>query len=178
MAHRQQREFFERVRAKFPRAFDGVKVLDCGSLDINGTLRDLFTNSDYIGVDIRAGTNVDLVSPVHLLALPDGSFDTVVSAEMLEHDEHWAASIRRMTELLKSGGLLALSAAGKGREEHGTARAPGIHGLYGTSAHYYRNLVPADVLSVFNGTMDTTFSDWRIGREKAHHDLYFYGVRR
>lgn len=39
------------------------RVIDVGSFDVNGTLRDLFDNGDYVGVDRVAGPNVDFVMP-------------------------------------------------------------------------------------------------------------------
>jgi SAM-dependent methyltransferase len=179
MAHHQQRKFFTKLRKRFPEKFRYVRVLDCGSLDVNGSLKELFTESEYIGVDIRPGKNVDLVSPVHQLPLEDGAFDTVVSAEMLEHDEHWQASLRRMVALLKPGGLLAISAAGEGRPVHGTDAIPDVdQATYGTSPSYYRNLTPADLHAAFDDAMDEHFRVWDIGRHLEHCDLYFFGVTR
>lgn len=179
MAHRQQRKFFANLRKRFPGAFHQVRVVDCGSLDVNGSLKDLFTESEYIGVDIRPGKNVDLVSVVHQLPLEDGTFDTVVSAEMLEHDEHWRASLRRMTALLKPGGLLAISAAGAGRAVHGTEAVPDVDQMiYGTSPTYYRNLTPADLHEAFDDALDQHFRMWDIARHLGHCDLYFFGVTR
>jgi hypothetical protein len=37
---------------------------------------------------------------------------------MLEHDPHWRASLRRMVELLRPGGVLILTCAGPSREPH------------------------------------------------------------
>ncbi len=36
MAHGQQQQFMQNVRDRFPEKFSGVRVLDVGSLDING----------------------------------------------------------------------------------------------------------------------------------------------
>lgn len=178
MAHREQRAFFATVRRRFPWAFRRVRVLDCGSLDINGTLKPLFTNSRYVGVDIRPGANVDLVSRVHDVDLPDGSFDTVVSAEMLEHDEYWCRSLQRMYRLLKRGGLLVVSAAGTGRAEHGTETNPDADAIYGTSPMYYRNLTPKDLKVAFGAQLMRRFSFCRVRENGRHADLYFYGVKR
>ena len=40
MAHPEQREFILKVKEKYPEFFKGKKVLDIGSLDINGSARD------------------------------------------------------------------------------------------------------------------------------------------
>jgi hypothetical protein len=78
MSHEQQMNFCRRVRGMKPEFFREVLVLDVGSLDINGNNRALFTNCLYLGVDLGSGRNVDVVSPVHQLGLPDSTFDTIV----------------------------------------------------------------------------------------------------
>lgn len=42
MAHKEQKEFFDSVREKYPQYFKEVKVIDLGSLDVNGSLKELF----------------------------------------------------------------------------------------------------------------------------------------
>jgi len=66
MAHPQQTEFCNRVRLMFPQHFNNVVVLDIGAMDINGNNRIHFTNSKYIGIDIGAGMNVDIVCSGHI----------------------------------------------------------------------------------------------------------------
>lgn len=172
MAHTEQRRFFRKVCKRFPMSFQKVRALDCGSLNVNGTLRDLFVESDYVGVDIMSGPNVDVVSPIHEVPLADASFDTVVSAEMLEHDPYWSQSLQRMYALLKPGGLLVLSAAGLGRLEHGTMAHPDAGRLYSVLPAYYRNIAPADLTQAFDGL---PFTSSKIGIDKRHRDIYFVG---
>jgi hypothetical protein len=61
MAHSQQRDFFQGVKNKKPEAFTGVEVLEVGSLNINGTVRDFFDSTRYIGADVAEGRDVDVV---------------------------------------------------------------------------------------------------------------------
>ncbi len=49
MAHTQQQDFCIGVRKRYPNRFENARVLDIGSLDINGNNRFLFTNEDYTG---------------------------------------------------------------------------------------------------------------------------------
>lgn len=174
MAHRQQRKFFEVTRKKYPQAFHQVRVVDCGSLDVNGCLRDLFTESEYIGVDVRSGQNVDLVSPIHEVPLPDGAFDTVVSAEMLEHDPYWVESLQRMYALCKPGGWIVLSAAAPGRKEHGTSQHPDAGVTYGVLPAYYRNISAADLRFAFQGL---PFAMSKTSAHLKHCDIYFVGQK-
>lgn len=177
MAHKEQNEWFQKIKAKFPDSFTGVRVIDCGSLDVNGSLADLFTESVYIGVDIVAGKNVDIVKPVHELDYKE-DFDVVVSAEMLEHDEHWRESLAKMYEMLKPGGLMAISAAGKGRAEHGTSRT-GRGDVWGTSPDYYMNIEEGHIKGEYKlkDTPGPLFTEWEIEYEPNHKDIYFWGIK-
>lgn len=53
MAHQEQSDFCRRLVFRWPHLFDSKKVLDCGSLDINGNNRYLFRGGSYIGIDIQ-----------------------------------------------------------------------------------------------------------------------------
>jgi len=176
MAHREQRDFFKKVQNMFPRAFRDVMALDCGSLDVNGCLRGFFTgkNTVYIGVDIVPGPNVNLVFKVHELPIIAPLFDTVVSAEMLEHDEFWRESLARMYKVLKPGGLMAISCAGPTRHEHGTQRTSRGK-LYGTSPDYYKNLSQQDIASALS-VDDATFHKFETSG-RGTEDTYFWGVK-
>lgn len=91
---------------------DTARVLDVGSYDVNGTLRPLIEKRgwSYLGLDLEAGPNVDVVSEEpYLYPFAGGAFDVVVSAGTMEHVEalwYWIPELARM---LRSGGLLALT---------------------------------------------------------------------
>lgn len=95
-------------------------VLDIGSFDANGrpewSIRDLFT--DYIGLDMRTGKNVDVVCSSHNLPYPNEFFDVVVCLEMLEHDSNFYRTIDEAYRVLKSGGYLLLTARANGYPPH------------------------------------------------------------
>jgi SAM-dependent methyltransferase len=146
MAHQAQRVFFETVRNVYPELFDSVKVLEVGSLNINGTARDFFTNCDYLGLDIGPGLGVDLVVSGADYDAPDGSFDVTVSAECFEHNPVWRETFANMVRLTKDNGLIIFTCAGEGRPEHGTSASD-----IGSSPltvdlgwEYYKNLTPND----------------------------------
>jgi ubiquinone/menaquinone biosynthesis C-methylase UbiE len=99
--------------------FTGQSVLEVGSMNVNGSVRELFaTAASYTGVDFMAGAGVDVVMNAHELAFPDASFDLVLSTEMLEHDDEFWLSVREMGRVLKPGGLLLLTARGNGFMPH------------------------------------------------------------
>jgi SAM-dependent methyltransferase len=120
-----------RLRRARPQMFTGGCVLECGSRNVNGSPRSLFQAAEYVGLDRQAGKGVDVVGLVHeWRGRPDGYFDVVISTEMLEHDPHWRASLRRMVELLRPGGVLILTCAGPMREPHSEDGAEQGGGYY------------------------------------------------
>ena len=87
MSHQQQLSFVASVKDQFPEYFSQTKVLEVGSLNINGSVRQFFQNPDeYIGCDLGEGPGVDIVCRGHELPYPDGAFDVVISCECFEHD--------------------------------------------------------------------------------------------
>lgn len=54
MAHFQQLQFVEMVARHMAADWAGLRVLEIGSADINGSVRPFFTHSDYTGVDLAA----------------------------------------------------------------------------------------------------------------------------
>lgn len=181
MAHTQQALFCTSVRDKFPAFFSGSLVLDVGSLDINGNNQFLFDDSCcYIGVDLTPGPNVDVLTPAHLLGLPDSTFDTVISTECLEHDRFYIETIRNIFRLLKPGGLLIITCATTGRPEHGTIRttpqdAPLLSLIDIEWGSYYKNITENDIRTAID--IDEAFNDFYFTVNDETHDLYFYGVK-
>lgn len=87
-----------------------AKTLDVGSLDINGSLRPIF--KDYTGMDMREGKNVDVVANGHEIPFGENTFDCVVCAETLEHDDFPQKTIDEIHRVIKPGGWLILAAPG------------------------------------------------------------------
>jgi len=178
VSHGEQQAFFAETARGFPDHFTGVRVLEVGSLDINGSVRRHFTDCDYTGVDIGPGPGVDVVAQGQELDFPDGSFDTTVSAECFEHNPYWMETFANMIRMTRSGGLIAFSCASTGRPEHGTSRSdPGSSPLtVGLGWEYYRNLTEDDFRTFFD--LDSMFSEHGFSYHAGSHDLYFWGVRR
>lgn len=188
MAHKEQKDWCELVKAAHPEYFIGTQVLDIGSLDINGNNRYLFDNCDYTGIDIGPGPNVDIICSGHEFK-SDEEFDVIISTECLEHDKHYAETLRNAYNLLKQGGLLLFSCAAPGRPEHGTART--TKGDSPFTNDYYRNLSEGDIREalVFYSepygdnkpnpvTIDELFTKYKFKiRTTFPQDLYFYGIK-
>ena len=100
------REFVKRLLERIPKG----KVLEVGSLDVNGNIRDLFGGWEYIGVDMRDGKNVDKIVNGHdlLKEFEPESFDLVVCIDTLEHDVRFWETIENMRGVLKTGGYLVV----------------------------------------------------------------------
>lgn len=137
MAHPAQQEFCAVVKQQFPEFFQGRRVLEIGSRNINGSVRELFEDCDYVGVDCEAGTGVDVVCLGHEYEAEPESFDVACAVETFEHDPHAERTVGHMVRLLRSGGLLFMTCAGEGRGEHGTARTGN---RYGPDSGFYRNV--------------------------------------
>jgi SAM-dependent methyltransferase len=174
MAHGAQRVFFEETRKQFPEFFSGQRVLEVGSLNINGTVRDFFSNCLYTGVDVAAGKDVDIVAQGQDLTFPDNSFDVTVSAECFEHNPYWKETFENMTRMTRPGGLVLFTCAAADRPEHGTARTDvGSSPLtVGIGWDYYRNLGEAD----FPQESLEAFGSHAFYDNRVNLDLYFVGV--
>ncbi len=164
--------FCESVKARFPRAFEGGRVLDCGSLDINGNNRYLFDGCEYRGIDVGEGRNVDSVSLIHEWDGDDGEYDTIISTECFEHDMHLRKSLARIGELIKPGGLFLFTCATTGRSEHGTSRRSKADAplLAGDAADYYRNVTEDMIADLFDDWHEAIF-------QTVGTDLQFWGIR-
>jgi hypothetical protein len=174
MAHLQQRDYFEKIRARFPDKFNDVNVIEIGSLDINGTVRDFFDSERYIGVDVGPGRGVDVVALGQDVDYPDNTFDVAVSAECFEHNPAWVETFANMIRM--SNDFVIMTCASEGRPEHGTTRtSPGSSPLT-LDWDYYRNLNEEDFREHFD--FDDLFIDYEFEYNPNSHDLYFWGVKR
>lgn len=106
---------------------DKLLIADVGSYDVNGTYRELIEanpNWKYIGIDIMAGPNVDVVVP-EVIKFSYASFsaygdwyrqagsvnyDVVISGQCLEHVRKPWQWIKQVASILKSGGLVFITA--------------------------------------------------------------------
>lgn len=101
----------------------GKRVADIGSQDVNGTPRPVvlpLKPAAYVGVDSAPGPGVDVVCDAEALKekFGDGSFDVVISTEMLEHVEDWRPVVRQLKAIVKPGGLLLVTTRSPGFPYH------------------------------------------------------------
>lgn len=96
-----------------------LNVLEIGSLDINGSVRSIFTNHarTYLGIDPQAGPGVDYVCDASLFDTGP-IWDVVVCAEVFEHAPVWREIVERAHGNLVEGGIFIATMAGEGRAPH------------------------------------------------------------
>lgn len=173
MAHTEQKEFIWGLRNKFPQFFNNKRVLEIGSLNLNGTIRDYFSDCKFVGVDLSFGDSVDVICEGQNYNAPDESYDVVCSTECFEHNLHWFETFKNMIRICKSDGLVFFTCATDGREEHGTFDNGPADSPF--TNEYYKNLNEKDFTSKIN--FDEYFSEYKFEVNNDAHDLYFYGIK-
>lgn len=125
----------------------GVRVLEIGSYNVNGTAR-MFCDhaAEYVGIDRRNGPGVDHVDAKDAYDGKAG-FDIVISTETLEHASDPAAVIATAKRAIKPGGLLVITAAGPGRKPHSADGGP-----YEPESEPYQGIKKTD--------LESWLSDW------------------
>ena len=178
MAHKEQLEFVELVADSLPDSFRVKRVIEVGSLDINGSVRKFFADCTYIGLDVAAGPGVDVVCQGQDYDGPTGSFDTVISCESMEHNPYWRETFRNMVRLCKPGGLVLMTCATTGRREHGTTRTDAAFSpnTVNMGWEYYRNLSSGNFKAAFD--LGTLYTHHRFFVNWLSFDLYFCGITR
>jgi hypothetical protein len=177
MAHKGMQDFITSVKNKFPSYFNNERVLDIGSLDINGNNRVFFENSDYTGIDLGEGKNVDIISLGHEYK-SDKKFDVVITTELLEHDIFWKKTFLNGYNLLDNYGLFIFTCAGIGREEHGTARTSPDASPFTSKMNFWENYYENRTMKDFVNILDFEENFFECSFQYTPGDLYFYGIKK
>lgn len=174
MAHGAQRIFVQMVKDARPEFFEWTNVIEIGSLNINGTVRDFFSYPNYVGFDVGEGPGVDYSVYGEEVAYPPNSFDVAITTECFEHAEGWRDIWLNMVRMLKPGGLIVMTCAGTGRPEHGTSRSDiGSSPLtVAQGTEYYGNLTPEDFTPDLREGVDVRFYE-----NTVNCDLYAWGIK-
>jgi len=169
--HLEARQYCESLAQRFPNHFRNRKVAEVGSLNINGTARNLFQGGDYTGIDHTAGRGVDVVGEAREV-LQNNIYDVVFSTEALEHDVNWEDTFLSMWVATSKGGLVFFTCATTGRPIHGTHE----HRPQDSPAtnEYYRNLTEQDFRQTFE--LEQMFAEHGFVVNAQSHDLYFWGI--
>lgn len=98
------------------RAFDqlyvreGDAILEVGSLDVNGSCREIFEGHDYLGIDWSPGPGVDIAIDGYDWngVISDGYYDIVISAQAMEHDPKFWLTLANIAKATKPGGHVCI----------------------------------------------------------------------
>jgi SAM-dependent methyltransferase len=178
MSHTTQVDFVKKITNFYPKHFKKIRMLEVGSLNINGTIRDFFSECEYVGYDVGKGECVDKVYDGIHFDEPDNYFDTVGSCNCFEHNPHWVSNFRDMHRMLKPNGLIFISVPTTGNPVHGTKKIdPEASPLtLNLSWEYYKNLTEADFRENFD--LDSMFSHYEFDTHDDPYDLYFFGFKK
>jgi SAM-dependent methyltransferase len=102
------------------REGEPLLVYDLGSQDINGSYRPLFAVGrwTYVGVDMAAGQNVDLVltDPYDWREIPAESVDVLISGQTFEHTEFFWLTMQQIARVLRPNAICCIIAPSSGPE--------------------------------------------------------------
>lgn len=145
-------------------------VLEIGSMDVNGSIREVFASDSYIGVDLAPGPGVDFVGSGATICL-NSQFDYVIASEVFEHNPFWHETLQNMFAHVKSDGWILLTMATTGRFEHGTLRTDPTDspGTSKVGLDYYRNISYHDLESAIKNLLP---KDYIIVVQNRTFDLY------
>lgn len=163
--HTAAREYFKKMSQDVDADVD---IVEFGSLDINGGIKDLFIASKYVGIDIAPGPGVDIVSDASEWT-PDMAYDLVLCAEVFEHTERWPEICANAFRSLKSGGRFIGSCASIGRGPHSA-----IDGGEVRFFEHYKNVSKEEMSQVLT---EQGWSQINIEYNKSDGDLYFTAVK-
>ena len=87
-------------------------VVDLGSQDVNGSLRDHCpTSATYIGLDLETARGVDVVvGPGQAMPIAANIVDVVVSSSAFEHDSFFWETFLELLRIVRPGGLIYVNA--------------------------------------------------------------------
>ena len=162
--HNNVIEYIKTIKEKFPDKFTLSKVLDVGSLDINGNNSIFFNKCVYIWLDIIQWPNVDIVKDIKDFTW---RYDTIISTEMLEHNKYWKEWLLNMYNILNEWWLLLVTCANVNRKEHWTTRTTPQDSP--ATNDYYKNISPSEILEILPNAI--------VSEDNSKLDTYFYLIK-
>lgn len=176
MSHPEQLAFVDSIKDQFPDHFRFCRVLEIGSRNVNGSVRQFFDSCLYTGIDCEDGRDVDVVTIAHNYRpeLPQTVFDTVISCESFEHDPFLKKTVAVIIgKYLRKGGLFVGTWASPNQLEHGTSRST-PNEIYGPDPEYYAGVSPEKFRSLANQYLNPL----NISEERGGYDVYCWGIRK
>lgn len=156
--HPEAHAFVARLNISAPR------VVEIGSRNVNGTVRDCVGHDEWIGVDVEAGDGVDWVGD--FAVWPGGPVEVVISTEVLEHAPDVKGILDHAAEVLVPGGWLVVTCATDDRAPHSAVDGGPVR-----DGEHYRNVEPAELDD------HPAFVTCVIEVHEDRGDLYYLGRR-
>ena len=141
------------------RHFDDV--LEIGSRDVNGSVRGLFPNSTYYGIDIVEGPGVDEVADAKDYKPTAQFYDLVLCLEVFEHDAHWNLIMSTIWRAVSENGMAIITCATYPRPSHSA-----VDGNQLRENEYYSNVDSYDMAA----SLVMYFNSWTM-RKLPRGDL-------
>lgn len=141
----------------------GLRVLDVGGQDINGSVHEHFPYALITTLDLE---NADIIADA-ITWKPDRLFDVVIATEVFEHVRDWPQILATMRKTLdpKGPGVLLATCASLFRIPHGATGAP-----LPASGEHYKNV---DVLDL-KACLSHLFSTFEVKYRYPPGDAYMW----
>lgn len=174
--------FFDAYSRSIAQITENPKVLEIGSQNINGSIRDCCPPSfGYTGVDFVKGDSVDLVlADPYLLPFVDESFDIVIASSCLEHSEMFWLIYLEMLRVLSPSGLLYFNVPSNGEFHQWPVDCWRFYpdcGLALVSWAKYNKLAPALLESYTSYQMRDQWNDFVAVFVKDEENVDFHPTR-
>jgi ubiquinone/menaquinone biosynthesis C-methylase UbiE len=100
---------------KFSSEFVEPTIVEIGSQNVNGSIREVAPPSKYVGLDFQEAKGVDIVlQDAYSFPLPDNYADMVVTSSCFEHSEMFWLTFLEGVRILKPRGLFYINAPSTG----------------------------------------------------------------
>lgn len=146
-----------------------LNVVEFGSRNINGGVKDLISSVSYYGIDLYPGPDVDEVADA-VSWRGDEPADLIVCCEVLEHAPDVEGIVWSAAENLLPGGLFIITCATNPRAPHSAHDGGPIY-----EHEYYRNVEAEDLLPLLTEAR-FQFNTVEINRRRG--DLYVAATKR
>ncbi len=114
-AYKNCQEFHATYNTAISLINPDYNIVEIGSQNVNGSLRDIFSNTSYTGVDFVKGNGVDVIlTDPYVLPFETGSVDMVLSSSVFEHSEMFWVLFLEIMRILKPHGLFYLNVPANG----------------------------------------------------------------
>ena len=179
--HAAAHDYIEAALARHcPDLARGDTVIEFGSHNVNGTVRDIVGEAYYLGLDVVPGPGVDAIwdcsEPIPWsvaeMALPPQAMlgvDLVVCAEVLEHTVRARDLVRNAGLALHPAGVFIMTCAGPTRPSHSA-----IDGGALRPDEWYQNVLPEEISLWLE---QAGFSEYEIDLTEDKADLRATGLK-